>query len=262
MLSLLTKNCVHVICSLNMFSKYLTCKNVQVLQGRYKIRLQIIYAYFLPPWGKPITINVLYQSWGYSSPNSNDTRVGKNLKNKIPVKLWNDIWADWDKHPDVTGVRMWMWQPSTAPIVYLYNLSSYKCKRWKLRISALHKDKHLFCVIKKLNRKYKYLPFGHLTRSGKRSTSALQIQRKHLDTLDNETSKWSDICRWVSWFAIIQSAIVICLSGSTTACLNALPLRICSLGIIIWASNSNVVLVIRKCERKTSNSYTGTVTSK
>ena len=73
-------------------------------------------------------------------------------------------------------------------------------------------------------------------------------------------SKRSDICRWVSWFAIIQSAIAICLSGSTTGRPNALSLGICSLGIIIWASNSNVVLVIRKCERKTSNSYTGTVT--
>lgn len=87
---------------LNMFWKHLTCKNLQVLQGRYKISLQIIYTYFLPPWGKPITINVLYQSWSDTSPNSNDTRVGKNLKNKIPVKLWNDIWADWDKHLDVT----------------------------------------------------------------------------------------------------------------------------------------------------------------
>lgn len=27
--------------------------------------------------------------------------VGKNLKNKIFVKLWNDIWVDWDKYLDV-----------------------------------------------------------------------------------------------------------------------------------------------------------------
>ena len=171
----------------------------------------------------------------------------------------------WGSYANVAAIKCTnhSWKPIDflKAIVYLYNSSSYKCKRWKLRISALHKDKHLFCVIKKINRKYKYLPFGRLTRSGKRSTSALQTRRKHLDPLDNEKSKRSDICRWVSWFAIIQSAIAICLSGSTTGRPNALPLGICSLGIIIWASNSNVVLVIRKCERKTSNSYTGTVTS-
>ena len=33
---------------LNMFWKHLTCKNLQVLQGRYKISLQIIYTYFCP----------------------------------------------------------------------------------------------------------------------------------------------------------------------------------------------------------------------
>ena len=185
------------------------------------------------------------------------------ISEPIEISIW--MWR-WGSYANVAAINCTnhSWKPIDflKAIVYLYHSSSYKCKRWQLRISALHKDKHLFCVIKKINRKYKYLPFGHLTRSGKRSTSALQTRRKHLDTLDNETSKRSDICRWVSWFAIIQSAIAICLSGSTTGRPNALPLGICSLGIIIWASNSNVVLVIRKCERKTSNSYTGTVTSK
>ena len=34
-------------------------------------------------------------------------------------------------------------------ILYLYNSSSYKCKRGKFSISALQKGKHFFCVIKK-----------------------------------------------------------------------------------------------------------------